>query len=112
MKTATPTSPLRREARRVISQVIDDHVWGTAHCLPHADILQLRAKLREFYPFKKGEIYPYRIWCEEVRNALGFEVRKAKRWAKPNFIHVQNVMPAMREWVKSKGLLTNDPRFL
>lgn len=48
MKTATPTSPWRREARRVIAGVIEDNVFGP-------------------------------VRCQEVRLALGFEVRFPRR---------------------------------
>lgn len=63
MKTVTPMSPLRREARTVIARVIDDNVLGPVQCLPHGDVLELRAKLREAYPWvNRFELYPYRIW--------------------------------------------------
>ena len=105
MKTATPTSPWRREARRIVAQVIEDHVFGPVQCLPHGDVLELRAKLRESYPFGEKEHYPYRVWCQEVRSALGFEVKMPKRKHKRKLVAVHNVMPSMRAWAKERGIL-------
>lgn len=105
MKTATPTSPWRREARRVIARVIDDNVFGPVQTLPHGDVLELRVKLRDAYPFDRKEGYPYRVWCQEVRSALGFEVRMPKRHYKKKLISAQRVMPSMLAWAKERGIL-------
>lgn len=104
MKPATE-SRYRVESRRIIHQVIEDNVHGPVQTLLHHDILELRAKLREAYPYGEKRFYPYRIWCEEVRHALGFEVRKPKRYHKPRLIPRHKVMPCMREWALNKGIL-------
>jgi len=62
-------------------------------------------KLREAYPFGSMEGYPYRIWCEEVRHALGFEVKKPKRYGKKKVIPRHKVMPSMLKWAKERGIL-------
>lgn len=108
MKTATPTSQWRRDARRVIAKVIEDNVFGPVQTLPHEDVLELRTLLRRAYPFGPKSHYPYRVWCQEVRLALGFEVRMPKRFHKKKSIPARNVMPCMREWARQKGILTDD----
>lgn len=114
MKTATPVSPWRREARTVIAQVIEDNVVGQVACLPHGDVLELRAKLREAYPWGIRELYPYRIWCQEVRLALGYPVNKPTRKPKRRMIPAHQVLPSMLEWAKARGLVaeTNFQRVL
>ena len=106
MKTATTTSPWRLEARRTIARVIEDNVFGPVQCLPHGDVLELRSKLREAYPFGAKEYYPYRIWCQEVRAALGFEVKVPKRHRKRKPVLARNIMPSMRTWARELGILT------
>lgn len=106
MKSATE-SRWRIESRRIIHQVIEDNVLGPVQTLPHEDVLELRAKLREAYPFGEKKFYPYRIWCEEVRHALGFEVRKPKRYAKKRTLPRHKIMPSMRQWAAERGILAN-----
>ncbi len=77
MKTDTPISDRRRRARAIILQVIEDNVLGPVQTLPKGDILELRRKLRDAYPWGERKYWPYKVWCEEVRSALGFIVRKA-----------------------------------
>lgn len=110
MKAATPISPWRREARTVIHQVIEDHVLGPAQCLPHEDVLELRKVLRVAYrdTFGGFGIYPYRIWCEEVRSALGYPILRRVRKKKSILYSERNVMPAMRDWARRNGLIVDE----
>jgi hypothetical protein len=105
MKTATPRSPYRSEARAIIAQVIEDNVRGAAQCLPRGDVLELRRKLREAYPFVKAEPYPYRVWCQEVRHALGYPVKLPARKSKPRIIPAHKILPSMLAWAKERGLV-------
>lgn len=105
MKTAT-TSQCRSEARRVIHQVIDDNVFGPVQCLPHGDVLELRVKLREAYPFGDRAHWPYKVWLEEIRTALGYaNTRKPRARKSSKRYGDHNVMPAMREWARKNGLI-------
>lgn len=97
-------SRYRIESRRIIYQVIEDNVLGPVQTLPHEDVLELRAKLREAYPFGDAS-YPYRIWCEEIRSALGFEVKKPKRHPKKHLVPRHKVMPSMQQWAWERGIL-------
>lgn len=97
-------SRYRVESRKIIHKVIEDNVFGPVQTLPHEDVLELRAKLREAYPF--GDVsYPYRIWCEEVRHALGFVVKKPKRYPRKISVPRHKVMPCMRAWAQKQGIL-------
>ncbi|MFT3989972.1 MAG: hypothetical protein QM680_01045 [Luteolibacter sp.] len=93
MKTVLQ-SQIRVEAIRVIQQVIADNVFGHVFLLPMDDIHELRQKLREAYPFEKTTGWPYKVWCEEIREALGYPVKvrrrkvwelvkPSKKWSKP-----------------------------
>lgn len=105
MNTATTYSPLRAEARRLIRRVIDDHVLGFAENLHAGDVLELRAKLREFYPFGERKYWPYKVWCEEVRRALALPVSPRNCGVRRKKIKTIHVMPAMREWARLRGIL-------
>lgn len=97
-------SRYRVESRKIIHQVIENHVFGPVQTLPPEDVLELRVKLREAYPFGAAA-YPYRIWCEEIRHALGYEVKKPKRYPKKRTVPRHKVMPCMREWAARQGIL-------
>lgn len=108
MKTAK-TSQWRREAQRVIHQVIEDNVFGPVQCLHHGDVLQLRAKLREAYPFGDRAHWPYKVWLEEIRTALGYaNTRKPRSRKSSKRYGDHNVMPAMREWARKNGLIVDE----
>lgn len=68
----------RDQARPIIAEVI--RRVGTA------DRKQLRAALREAYPWGPRQYHPYRIWCHEIRVQLG-EVKP--RSPHPRVRHVQ-----------------------
>ena len=105
MKTATIHSPLRAEARRLVRRVIDDHVLGFAENLPAGDVLELRSVLRHHYPFGERKYWPYKVWCEEVRRALALPVRRKSRHHKRKLLPIHKVMPEMREWARTRGLI-------
>lgn len=108
MKTAT-TSQWRREARRVIHQVIEDNVFGHPMGLHHAEVLELRVKLRESYPFEKRSGWAYKVWLEEIRTALGYANKRKPRVRKCTKRYGDhNVMPAMREWARSRSLIVDE----
>lgn len=105
MKPATPISPFRREARSIIAKVIEDNVLGHPHLLPHGDVLELRRKLRKAYPFGQKQWYPYRVWCEEVRHALGYPLKPPSRSRRQKPIPISKIMPCMVEWARLRRLV-------
>lgn len=106
MKPATPRSPIRRRARMLIAQVIEDNVFGPVQCLPHEDVLELRRLLRAAYPFDPVDKYRYYVWCQEVRAALGFVVRMPRRKPRPAPLRpAHTIMPCMREWASKHGII-------
>jgi hypothetical protein len=108
MKTAT-TSQWRREARRVIHQVIEDNVLGPVQLLPHGDVLELRVKLREAYPFSEKSGWAYKVWLEEIRTVLGYANNRKPRTRKfKRRYGDHNVMPAMREWARKHRLIVGE----
>lgn len=101
----TPSSPIRREARTIILQVIEDHVRGPIQTLPVADLKELRPLIRAAYPWpeeRKG--WKVRVWRQEVRAALGYQIRKPRRHVKIAPVDADRVMPSMRAWAKERGL--------
>jgi len=102
---STPVSPTRRQSREIINAVIENSVFGPVQCLPHGDVLELRVLLRDAYPFEKRKGWAYRVWSEEVRFALGYPIRKPKRYAKTTKHLPQRVIPAMRGWAEERGML-------
>lgn len=101
----TPASKIRKQARTIILQVIEDSVHGPAQTLPREDELELRRLIRAAYPFDERKGWPYRVWCQEVRSAIGYQVKKAKRYQKPQKRREETVMPAMRGWAAEHGML-------
>ena len=61
----------RERAQRAIAEVRRAH--------PEAAGPELKRFLRDAYPFGQRAYHPYRIWCEEVRRALGLPVAKTSR---------------------------------
>lgn len=61
----------REVAQRVIAEVRRAH--------PKAAGPELRRLLRDAYPWGPRRYHPYRIWCEEVRRALGLPRKKTSR---------------------------------
>ncbi|MEO5914816.1 MAG: hypothetical protein ABIS50_11325 [Luteolibacter sp.] len=109
MKKGT-ISPRRLEARAVIRKVIDDNVFGPVESLPREDVLELRVKLREAYPFMWKHGWRLKLWREEIRIALGHPPNKARvRKPKPKHYNDRNVMPSMREWARQRGLIQDEP---
>lgn len=108
MKPANPGTR-RREARSIIMQVIEDHVHGPVQTLPREDVLELRRILRDAYPYGEKKHWPYKVWCEEVRSALGFPDPKPRPYKKKPFrVASHNIMPSMREWAKERGILVEE----
>jgi hypothetical protein len=63
------TPSWRELAQRVIAEVRRAH--------PESAGPELRRLLHGAYPFGQRRYHPYRIWCDEVRRALG-KPRKTK----------------------------------
>ena len=105
----TPISPIRTLSRLIVLKVIADTVRGPVQCLPHADVLELRALLRDAYPFDQRKGYNYRVWSSEVRDALGYPVTKPKRWTKPQTHQTKRILPAMRQWAEQHGIPLEAP---
>ena len=57
-------SPWRRRSREVIEATL-------AALPPDATLADKRRALRDAYPFGERRYTPYKIWCVEVRDALG-----------------------------------------
>lgn len=52
----------RDHARPIVARVIAAH--------PEASEKELRAALRDAYPFGERKYQPYKVWCDEVRRQL------------------------------------------
>ena len=61
----------RQSAAPIIAKVIYD--FGP--CTDPND-KELRRKLREAYPWGERAMWPYKVWCDEVRRQLGAKKRK------------------------------------
>lgn len=103
----TPVSPTRREARKLILGIIEDHVQSplTVQTLPKGDVLELRKLFRQAFPYGTRKGWCYRVWCQEVRAALGYQVKKSKRYERAAKHQGHRVIPAMREWAEERGIL-------
>lgn len=66
--TGSLDSPWRRKAREICDRVRRES--------PEARGKDLRRLLRQAYPFGQRKFHPYRIWCSEVRRALGISAVK------------------------------------
>lgn len=64
-------SSWRDIARPIISKVIAD--------VGMEDMKAVRAALRESYPFGERKMWPYKVWCDEVRLQLGLKKKREKR---------------------------------
>ena len=52
--------------------------------------------------------WAYKVWLEEIRQALGYPNNRKPRIRKVRkHYSTHNVMPAMREWAKERGLLVD-----
>lgn len=58
----------RDMARPIIARVIQEHESD--------DIRSIRRALREAYPFGERKYWPYKVWCDEVREQLGLNKRR------------------------------------
>lgn len=66
----------RNASRQVIA--------GVKEANPSADRAELKKLLFKAYPFGMRRYHPYKIWCEEVRIALGVKKKPAmKAWEIP-----------------------------
>jgi len=61
-------------------------------------------KFRDAYPFGARKHWPYKVLCQEVRDALGFEVKKPARKSKRRVRLASEIMPSMREWAIKHGI--------
>lgn len=103
----TPSSGIRKQARTIILQVIADNVRGPVQILPREDVLELRRLLRAAWPWGERTGWKYRVWCQETRSALGYQVKKAKRYIKLQKRREETVMPSMRGWAEKHGMLAD-----
>lgn len=96
-------SPYRVWARQVIDQVIADNVHGPVGCLKSEDIRDLRRVLYQAAGFPGRSAWEQRILREEFRASLGYPTAR-----KPKMRRIRgtgDVMPAMRDWAISHGLI-------
>jgi hypothetical protein len=59
----------RDEARPLIAAVIAE-----SKGLPEREI---RSRLTAAYPWGDRKMWPYKVWCDEIRTQLGVKARKA-----------------------------------
>lgn len=107
---ARTSSEWRLAARRRIQSVL-------ARLPRDADLKAKRRALREAYPFGERRYHPYRMWCSEVRAALG-PAKKAEpatvdwevieKWCKPFYVLVK--CGWCMNQVRTRGCLACGPR--
>lgn len=99
-------SPYRVWARKVIDQVIADNVHGPVGCLKQEDLRDLKQILYTAVCFGGLSVWEKRILREEWRITLGYPATSKPKMKR---LHGRaDVMPAMREWAKQRGLI-RDP---
>ena len=59
----------REHAAAIITGVIDEHYEESEK--------QIRAALRDAYPYGERKLWPYKVWCSEVRRQLGIKAKAA-----------------------------------
>ena len=57
----------REHAAPIIARVIAEHQGESEK--------QIRAALRDAYPYGERAMWPYKVWCSEVRGQLGIEAK-------------------------------------
>ncbi len=63
-----PGNTWRDHCRPIIAEVIREH--------GKEDMKLVRKKLREAYPYGERAMWPYKVWCHEVRRQLGLTTPK------------------------------------
>ena len=63
-------STWRDHCRPIIAQVILETGKG--------DMKKLRKALRETYPYGQREMWPYKVWCSEIRKQLRLDVKEVE----------------------------------
>lgn len=58
----------RDSAKPIIAKVLKDNQGKT--------FKEIRAALREAYPFGERKYHPYKIWCDEIKVQTGRKKRK------------------------------------
>ncbi len=93
------TSPYRIRARKIIAPVLQAHAGCTAK--------EMRKHIRAAFQAALWEehVYGQRIRREETNIALGEQMRTKRR----SFLPTEEVMPAMRDWAASHGLIRAKP---
>lgn len=95
-------SETRIWARKVIDQVIADHVLGPVGCLAPEDVRELRRILYTAVSFTGLSAWEKKILREEWRVTFGYPAKtKPKMKRLPG---IRDVMPAMREWALKNGI--------
>lgn len=106
----TPKSPLRREFRILLADVVQAHTAKPVQLLHPHDLALLRREFRKVVPlFKSSPPYQWRVWRQEVRNALGLPVSKPRRHHPKRLLTENQVMPSMRAWAIRQGLIQKAP---
>lgn len=67
----------RERSKAVIAEVLQQQQGKTDK--------EIRAALRDAYPFGQRAMHPYKIWCDEVKVQLGLKKRKV-----PGRIQINN----------------------
>lgn len=79
----------RDHAAPIVAQVIAEHAGKSER--------EIRAALREAYPYGERDMWPYRVWCSEVRKQLGIEARKRGRRHRQELINAGQMELPMGE---------------
>ena len=58
----------REYAAPIIARVIAEHAGDSEQ--------EIRAALREAYPYGQRAMWPYKVWCAEIRRQLGITKRE------------------------------------
>jgi len=73
-------STWRDHCRPIIAKVISE--------VGAEDMKVLRAALRAAYPYKYRRMWPYKVWCDEIRVQLGTKKTKPTIEDSPGQIHL------------------------
>lgn len=98
-------SETRVWARKVIDQVIADHVFGPVGCLHRDDLRELRSILHTAVCFGTLSAWEKKILREEWLVTLGHPAKRKPKMKRLHAITARDVLPSMRDWALKKGLI-------
>ena len=84
--------------------------WRTMAAPLIADILahsqgkttaEIRAKLRDAYPFGPRAMHPYKMWLKEIRHQMGVESKTTPKH--PRYIELQDAIQRRRDRVAGES---------